>query len=349
MRRKIRLLLIVLSLLFGCSAQDVPSQAAPAQVFDHVLLISVDGLRADAVADSGALPGFARLLQGQHTLNARTDPDFTVTLPNHLCMVSGRGTLGTGGHQWTSNGEPKPGATVHDGAGYVASIFDVAHDQGLGTAVLAGKSKFSLFDASWNERSGAPDITGADNGRDKIDLYLFDEDAADLTSAALAFLQREGRHLLFLHYRDCDAAGHDAGWDMTAGSKYRQAVAAVDREIVRLLDAVQADGELRGTTAILLTADHGGGAPFKSHDRADAPADYTIPLLIWLAPGQAAADLYALNPARADPGTGKGGDRPPIRNRDCAGLALDLLGLPPLPASGPGAPERLRYGPVAAE
>jgi hypothetical protein len=66
-------------------------------------------------------------------------------------------------------------------ADYVASIYDIVHDNGLRTCMFASKSKFVLYDQSYDGRNGAPDTVGADNGRDKIDLYVKDGDSAALT------------------------------------------------------------------------------------------------------------------------------------------------------------------------
>ena len=85
------------------------------------------------------------------TFNARTDYTHTVTIPNHTCMLTGRPVLqpvgqpNTTHHGYTSNTSPTPDATLHNSGNpnldYVASVFDVAHDHGLSTALFASKSK----------------------------------------------------------------------------------------------------------------------------------------------------------------------------------------------------------------
>lgn len=325
------------------------SDGALPQVFDHVVLISVDGLRSDALLalPDEALPGFRRLLRGASTLNARTDPDLTVTLPNHASMLTGRPVRGPDGHGWTANGEPGPAENVHAGErGYLASCFDVAHDRGVRTALLAGKTKFVLFDRSWDEAHGAPDALPPDHGRDKIDRYLCAKSPA-LTSEAIDFLRgRPARSLMLIHYPDADLAAHAAGWDVTPGSAYLRAVQAIDHEIDRLLDACTEIEGVHGRVAVVMTTDHGGGAPWKTHDQPHMWINYVIPFSVWTGEDQGGLDLYELNPeTRRDPSLGRpdsAGARQPIRNGEAGNVALALLGLPPVPGSTIGAREPLR-------
>lgn len=331
------------------------SSAAPAEIA-HVVIVSVDGLRSDVLGPPhlARLPAFSRLLEGAFTLDARTDPDITVTLPNHMSMLTGRFTLGDTGHGWTANDDPpglKFGGTLHAAKGsYVASVFDVAHDAGVSTAVVAGKTKFWLLKQSYGPTAGAPDAAAPDFGRSKIDLFLH-ADATEavgwLASARLA--RARGRTLDFVHFAAPDAAGHGHDWVVEPGSKYLLAVEEVDCALGEILATIDGTPELRGRTAIILTADHGGGVPAKTHTDASSPLNFRIPFLVWTGDGGRSSDLYELSPSRARPEReariARDAPTPPIRNGDAANLALRLLGLPPVPGSTIGASDALEIAP----
>src|SRR3981189_1545663 len=93
------------------------SPARAAGMADYVIHISVDGLGASYLQfliDSGDLPNFKRLqAEGAWTNNARTDFDYTITLPNHTSMVTGRPVMDKAakptaitGHHWVINTDP---------------------------------------------------------------------------------------------------------------------------------------------------------------------------------------------------------------------------------------------------
>ena len=323
-----------------------PGGVGDADSIRYVIHISVDGLRPDAVLRQSptALPAFARLrVESALTQNARTDVDHRNTLPNHTAQLTGRGVTGPDGHNWTVNVDPAPGVTLHSNKGdYVASVFDVVHDAGLRTAAYVSKSKFSLFDVSYDGTHGAPDATGEDDGRDKIDTFVYVPDTQRLVARLAADLRADPPAYTFVHIRDPDAAGHVWSWSVRSGSRYMRAVQAADARIGEVLALVEGDPRLRGHTAVIVTADHGGTGRDHTPERVE---HYTVPFYVW-GPGIPSADLYALNPdTRADPGTANVGfDAPlqPVRNGDAADLALDLLGLGPVPGSTIGAKAALR-------
>lgn len=330
-----------------------PTQAKAHPIFHRVLIVSIDGFRPDAIKAAGPdkLPAIHALLKGPHTLNARTDPDYTITLPNHTGMITGRFTSGPAGHNWVDNVDPPRDATLHNRHGqYIASIFDVAHDHGLHTALLAGKTKFSLWNKSYDELNGAPDLTGPDDGQDKIDDLFFGT-SAQIARQSIELLtqNQQQRSFQFVHFAITDAAGHAAGWDLSDGSRYLIALAQVDSALSLMLSAIQESDHLRDTTAIIVTSDHGGGAPYTSHTVSDDPLNYIIPFIVWLGPDLPATDLYGLNDqARHDPGDRlvPADDRhPPIRNSDAANLAAFLLDLPSVPGATVNADSDLRVRP----
>jgi len=321
----------------------VTPAAAPAldRTFDHAILISVDGLRSDVLESPhiDALPHFARLLRGPHTLDARTDPQYTITLPNHLSMLTGRPVLGPYGHNWITNDDPaaaKHGGTLHIHKGaYIPSVFDAAHDAGLATSCSASKTKFWLLEQSYGEAHGAPDTTGSDNGRSKIDSFLFSDHSAELAAGLADRLRRtEDRSFHFIHFAAPDIAGHSYDWQVKAGAKYMAAIQEVDAALGVILAAIDGDPDLRGRTAVVLTTDHGGGVPRKTHTDITCPLNFRIPFAIWLGADGAPEDLYKTNPARSRPGREEIGARDastqPIRNGDGCNAILALLALPPL-------------------
>jgi hypothetical protein len=322
---------------------------------EFVIHISVDGLNAELLREAieaGRAPTFQRLIgEGASTLNARTDDTYTVTLPNHTSMLTGRpveqpeGMADTVHHGWILNDEPPRGATLHNTGntrpGYIASTFDVAHDAGLKTALFATKDKFVIYDHSYNETAGAQ----GPHGRDKIDDFHFSDDGPPTYSQEMnhRFVQEMVRQHFpysFVHYRDTDSAGHAFGW---GSPEYRRAIATVDRYLADVVALVETDPKLKGKTAILLSTDHGGLGT--DHGECERSENYTIPFIVWGA-GVAPGDLYAMNrDTRADPGAGRldyNAPLQPIRNGDTGNLALKLLGLGPIPGSLINAKQDLR-------
>lgn len=302
---------------------------------DYVVAVSVDGLGSSylqSLVEAGRLPNYRRLIsESAGTLQARADHDITVTLPNHVSMLTSRGVMGAAGHNWTSNTDPAKGATLHSQKGtYVASVLDVAHDRGLRTGVWTTKSKFSLFDVSYDAVHGAPDTTGADNGRDKLDLYLCAK-SPELQKDVLGTLSTQPCHFTFVHYGDGDGAGHKSGW---GSDEYNASMVTIDAYLGQIMDLISSNPALKGRTALIVTADHGGDG--RGHSDADKAINYTVPFHVW-GPGIAPGDLYARNEGvRRSPGEGRpayGDPVQPVRNSDLGNLALSLLGLPAIPGS----------------
>lgn len=301
----------------------------------RVLVVTVDGLRSSVLGELGPeeLPVLTRLRdEGASTLEARTAVEQTETLPNHTSMLTGRridAELGGHGVTWNTD---EPGTTVQEAAGEpVGSLFSRVHAAGGTTALFTGKSKFSLFQRSWPEG---------------LDRYTLREDGARLVALARRDLRREARTVTFLHLAAPDVAGHAHGW---GSEEYADAVRAVDGWLGEVLDTVASRRVLREHLTLVLTADHGGSG--LGHADPTRPEDYRIPFLAWGDGVAADADLYALNEDYRDPGRRRPGyaaERQPVRNADVANLALDLLGLGPIPDSTVGTAQQLDLEPPPA-
>lgn len=324
----------------------LPIAQATAQPATHVIVISVDGLGGTYLSNLLArtdnvypIPNFKRFKnEGAGTLAAHIDNNNYETLPNHVSIVTARPQLGVNGHGWTSNGDPAVGQTIHSVKGaYVAGVFDVAHDNGLRTGMYANKTKFSLFDTnasypgggSYNAIYGARDTTGVDNGRDKIDnTYITATLGGPIVNNFIAQQTTNPMQYAFLHLNEPDSAGHASGWGSAA---WYSSVVAVDTMLGKLFKLVEQDlPALIGHTAIILTADHG-------YQGAPGPNTYSVPFFVWGPGVSAGADLYALNAgqrkvATTYPLTTYSGLQP-IRNAEANNLALQLLGLGPIPGS----------------
>lgn len=288
--------------------------AGPAGV-RRVVAVSLDGLNPVAIRRLGPerTPTLHRLIRwGASTLNARTSVNRTETLPNHTGMVTGRNI----DKRWRGHGVEHntlaPG-TVHGYAGHpVGSVFSVVRNHGGNGGLFVSKDKLVLFKRSWSRA---------------IWRYVLEPHDRRLVSAVRSDLRRRNRAFRLVHLSRPDAVGHAHGFMSEA---YLDAVERTDEELGRIVNLIAGTDRLRRTTALIVTSDHGGRGD-DGHAQAGRLANYRVPFVVWGRGVARGADLYELNPGRADPGRrrpGWGARRQPVRNADVANLALDLLGLP---------------------
>jgi len=307
----------------------------------RTIIVSIDGLRPDVITNLGAdqLPAFYRFLnEGATTLNARSDPKFTSTMPNHASMMTARWVNGAGSHGWARNVDSQSGGTIHtENNQYVPSIFDVVHDEGGRTGLYATKEKFELFDRSYNDQNGRQDLTTPDYGKDKIDTFVYLDLSSDLMDRFFQDASTNPYDFSFLHLADPDRQGHATGWDIGITSAYAEAIRDADEQIGRLLSFVESDPSWMGSTNIIITADHGGTGI--NHNDPSVYEHNRIIFGTWGPGVEAGIDLYTINAnTRLDPGTNHieqavESERQPIRNGDAPNLALKMMGLPPIPRS----------------
>jgi arylsulfatase A-like enzyme len=230
-------------------------QTPASAITRHVLLVSIDGLRPDAI-QAFAAPTLQRLMrEGSFTLSASTITP-SKTLPSHTSMLTGEPPER---HRvlWNTNLTAKA-----DTVG-LPTVFGVARSHGYRTAAFFSKSKFQAL-----QRPGTLDFSQAPRG-------WFGRWSGDRTLTDVErHLSEVKPNLLFVHLADPDRAGHADGW---MSESYGRAVARTDAVMGRMIAAAErAFGS--GGYSVIVTADHGGHG--HSHG-SDDPRDVTIPWIAW--------------------------------------------------------------------
>jgi arylsulfatase A-like enzyme len=274
------LALAVAGAFTGCSDAAAPAGEPTAGLrVSRVVLVSVDGLRADAMAHMPNLRALAS--SGAWTDEMRTVLP-SLTVPGHLSMLSGRDvtTFGINTNSLDST------AAIRFVFGGATTVFEWVRGAGLHADAVAGASLV------------APELVSSAQSFFGVDtMVATDLDADAVTTSALARLA-DGTPpaLLFVHYPDADVAGHDHGWivpGVTAagggdslGTQYLAAVARIDAAIATLHGALAAE-IASGHTALIVTADHGGGhgegcseLPAYREHCSSAVADVTVPFVL---------------------------------------------------------------------
>lgn len=224
--------------------------ATPAPAIEHVVLISVDGLRPDALdrADTPVLDGLRQ--RGAYSARAQAVLP-SVTLVNHASMLSGMKPE-KHGISWN---ELETELGLVNGP----TVFSQASQAGLSTAMVVGKPKLEHLV-----------LPGS------VDTFIYAGFLdVQMVNQALPLIEAGLPDILFIHLPDVDSAGHATGW-MSAGQLL--AIGQTDKLIGDIVAALEAGG-YAGRTLLIVTSDHGGTG--KAHGSA-APTDTTIP---WLAAG----------------------------------------------------------------
>jgi hypothetical protein len=228
----------------------VPTPQTAVRSIQHVVIISVDGLRPDALEVANT-PTLDRLrAAGAYSSRAQAVVP-SVTLVNHASMLGG---MSPQKHGVTWN--------IHDpslGKVNGPTLFSVAQQAGLSTAMVVGKPKL--------EHLVLPNSVNIYNYAGFTDRQVVNQ--------ALTVINAGLPDILFIHLPDVDTAGHATGW-MSPGQLL--AIQLTDSLIAEIVDALESGDQL-STTLLIVTSDHGGSG--QAHGTGSAE-DTIIP---WLAVG----------------------------------------------------------------
>jgi arylsulfatase A-like enzyme len=219
------------------------------------VVVSIDGLRPDAISAYGASTLERLMREGSYTLSATTIHP-SKTLPSHTSMLTGQPPE-RHGVLWNT-------VMTRDAESIdLPNVFGVARAHGYSTAAFFSKPKFQPLQVE-----GTLDYSQAPGG-------WFGGWSSERTISDVAkYLEGARPNVLFVHLIDPDAAGHRAGW-MTP--EYGRSVRAADSAVGRLISlAEHAYGA--GNFSLIVTADHGGHG---TNHGSDDPRDVTIPWIAW--------------------------------------------------------------------
>ncbi|MBL8051618.1 MAG: alkaline phosphatase family protein, partial [Anaerolineales bacterium] len=231
------------------SSPQPASTSTPTPLARRVIILSIDGLRPDAIP-LAPMPTLMALMQNAaYSLSAQTIR-LSATLPAHASMLTGM-CLDKHGVDWNDYLPEKGFALGTD-------IFDLVHAAGLQTAMFVGKEKLRQI-----TEPNSTDIFQFINDRDLI-----------VTENLIANFPADFR-LLFIHFATTDDMGHVYGW---LSGEQLSVIYRADQAIANILTELDAR-EIRNETLFIITADHGGLG--NSHT-SGFPEDMTIP---WIAFG----------------------------------------------------------------
>ncbi len=253
----------------------VPASPAPINAVQRVLIISIDGLRPDAIERAPMDNLIAFMDSSAYTLKAQTVFPST-TLPSHASMLVG--TCVSRHHVIWDDYIPE------NGYARGVDLFDLAHAAGLRTVMVVGKDKLRQITE--------PQSTDVFESFDYSKYKGFEMAEKDIVPRAVEEFQL-GFGLMFVHFPSADLMGHKKGW-----MSYEQlsVLRKIDDYFGTLLAGLDENG-LRQSTLIIITADHGGHE--KTHG-LNIPEDMTIPWIIsgpGVQPGLLTTDVQTMDTA----------------------------------------------------
>jgi len=221
----------------------------PTALVKRVVILSIDGLRPDAIALAPMSNLMALAQSGAYSLSAQTVYP-SVTLISHSSMLSGLCPAKHGVY-WN---DYLPNLGYAQGT----DLFDIAHSAGLHTYMVVSKKKLIQI----TEPSS-------------LDNFLFVNDRDTVVMETLLADFPEDFNVLFIHFGIADGMGHSYGW---LSPQQLSVLFRADEALGQFLDELDARN-LRNETLLIVSADHGGHAT--THG-SNSPEDMTIP---WIAAG----------------------------------------------------------------
>ena len=249
------LLFVILFLFAGFSWSEAKTK--------YSVIITVDGLRADAIPRAD-VPNIRSLIEeGSYSLEAQTVIP-SKTLPAHTSLVTG---LVPEKHGKKSN------FWIPRVMGYLNAdtIFSIAEKNGLSSALFTGKDSLKYL--------AKPEIVGHFESTSRASTSV-----EDIVSRFTRYLKTQKPGLTLIHFPEPDITGHREGW---MSEEYIGSLEKVDRAVRMVLESIRKSG-IYDETFIVITSDHGGRSGDHGSPHRD---DMTIP---WIAFGKGVKKGYRI-------------------------------------------------------
>lgn len=238
--------------LAACSTAPAPSAAVPpasvaAATPPKLLLISIDGLRADAL-DRGLTPNLQRMIDGGVRARWMTPSYPSLTFPNHYTIVTG---LRPDHHGIVNN-------SMDDEA---LGRFELSNREAVTTSAWWGGEPIWVGAENVGVRTATTSWPGSESairGVRPSQWRVYDateplEQRAGIVLDWLAQTDADAPRLTTLYMEHVDKAGHNYGPEST---QYADAIARADLIVGQVLDGLQQRG-LAATTNVIVVSDHG--------------------------------------------------------------------------------------------
>lgn len=223
----------------------------------RVLLVSIDGLRGDALARYGP-PTLLRLAREGAWTDSGETVSPSLTVPAHLSLLAGV--------------SPQRHGVFSERIRLTPEMADLEplfrRAQRSGHSAAAFLSQVGPL-AAFREALECRAAFGLDS------VALAGSDGNTVAALAAGVLRGPDPHLVFVHIPDPDVAGHQYGWN---SEEYGRAVLRADAAVALLVEALAAPD----STLVIVTSDHGGGGLYGPYlHGSDSPEDRLIPLILW--------------------------------------------------------------------
>ena len=217
----------------------------------QVIIITIDGLRADII-NPAYTPKLYRLLKtGSYSLNANTVIP-SITTAAHTSLITG---LTPDRHSINTNDWKKDIKNFNS-----ETIYTAASENGQLTGLIVGKYKLILL------KTGSEDtfFRNIENREDSIKL---------IRKTALDFIFLAKPNLVLIHFPEPDFTGHEHHW---VSEEYLEKVKEVDKSVYSMIKVILKKNTFKDYL-IIITSDHGG---MGSNHRIKHEKIQKIPLIV---------------------------------------------------------------------